>query len=175
LFKNNSPDYAVGLNLTIPLRNRGAQADQIRSQLEYRQAQLHLQQLQNQIGIEVRNAQFALQQNRSRVEAARKARDLALQTFDIEQKKKALGASTSNLVLQANRDLAQAESNFVAAMSTYEKSIVELDRATGLTLAHSGIEIEEAVRGQVQQLPHFEGVAPRKDTAVVQGSRPETN
>ncbi len=146
---------------TIPLRNRGAQADQIRSQLEYRQAQLHLQQLQNQIGIEVRNAQFALVQNRSRVDAARKARDLAQQTFDIEQKKKALGASTSNLVLQADRDLAQAESNFVAAMSTYEKSRVELDRATGLTLAHTGIEIEDAVRGTVQQSPTFSGVAPR--------------
>jgi outer membrane protein len=174
LFKNNSPDYAVGLNLTIPLRNRGAQADQIRSQLEYRQAQLHLQQLQNQIGIEVRNAQFALLQNRSRVEAARKARDLAQQTFDVEQKKKALGASTSNLVLQADRDLAQAESNFVEATSTYEKSIVELDRATGLTLAHSGIEIEEAVRGEVQQIPHFTGVAPRKD-AVDDESRPQRN
>src|SRR5579864_1226145 len=174
LFKNNSPDYAVGLNLTIPLRNRGAQADQIRSQLEYRQAQLHLQQLQNQIGIEVRNAQFALLQNRSRVESARKARDLAQQTFDVEQKKKALGASTSNLVLQANRDLAQAESNFVEAMSTYEKSIVELDRATGLTLAHAGIEIEEAVRGEVQQTPHFAGVAPRKDAGVDE-SRPQSN
>jgi outer membrane protein len=174
LFKNNSPDYGVGLNLNIPLRNRGAQADQIRSQLEYRQAQLHLQQLQNQIGIEVRNAQFALLQNRSLVEAARKARDLALQTFDIEQKKKALGASTSNLVLQANRDLAQAESTFVAAMSTYEKSMVELDRATGLTLAHSGIEIEEAVQGQVQQLPHFAGVAPRKESAG-EKARPENN
>ena len=99
-------------------------------------------------------------------EAARKARDLAQQTFDVEQKKKALGASTSNLVLQADRDLAQAESNFVEAMSTYEKSIVELDRATGLTLAHSGIEIEEAVRGEVQQIPHFSGVAPRKDSAL---------
>jgi outer membrane protein len=174
LFKNNSPDYAVGLNLTIPLRNRGAQADQIRSQLEYRQAQLHLQQLQNQIGIEVRNAQFALIQNRSRVDAARKARDLARQTFDIEQKKKALGASTSNLVLQADRDLAQEESNFVAAMSTYEKSRVELDRATGLTLAHCGIEVEDAARGQVQQLPHFAGVAPRKEGAVEE-SRPENN
>jgi outer membrane protein len=174
LFKNNSPDYAVGLNLTIPLRNRGAQADQIRSQLEYRQAQLHLQQLQNQIGIEVRNAQFALLQNRSRVEAARKARDLAQQTFDVEQKKKALGASTSNLVLQADRDLAQAESNFVEAMSTYEKSIVELDRATGLTLAHSGIGIEEAVGGDVQQFPHFTGVAPRKDSAHEE-SQPQSN
>jgi outer membrane protein TolC len=145
LFKNNSPDYSVGINVSLPLRNRGAQADQIRSQLEYRQAQLHLQQLQNQIGIEVRNAQFALVQNRSRVNAARKARDLAQQTFDIEQKKKALGASTSNLVLQTDR----------------EKSRVELDRATGLTLAHADIEIEDAVRGTVQQEPNFWGVTPR--------------
>ncbi|MFZ0803635.1 MAG: TolC family protein, partial [Terriglobales bacterium] len=174
LFKNNSPDYAVGINVNLPLRNRGAQADQIRSQLEYRQAQLHLQQLQNQIGIEVRNAQFALVQNRSRVTAARKARDLAQQTFDIEQKKKALGASTSNLVLQADRDLAQAESNFVAAMSTYEKSRVELDRATGLTLAHTGIEIEDAVRGTVQQTPTFSGVAPRT-IAQGQDSKTEQN
>jgi outer membrane protein TolC len=174
LFKNNTPDYAVGLNITLPLRNRAAQADQIRSQLEYRQAQLHLQQLQNQIGIEVRNAQFALVQNRSLVESARKARNLAQQTFDVEQKKKDLGASTSSLVLQADRDLAQAESNFVAAMSTYEKSRVELDRATGLTLTHTGIEIEDAVRGQVQQLPHFAGVAPSKEGAAEE-SRPENN
>lgn len=160
LFQNNSPDYAVGLNLSIPLRNRAAQADQIRSQLEFRQAQLHLQQLQNQIGIEVRNAQFAVLQNRSRVDTARKARDLAQQTFEIEQKKKALGASTSNLVLQTQRDLAQAESNFVAAMSTYEKSRVELDRATGLTLTHAGIEIEDAEKGEVHQLPRFSGVGP---------------
>lgn len=163
LFKNNSPDYAVGLNLSIPLRNRAAQADQIRSQLEYRQAQLHLQQLQNQIGIEVRNAQFALMQNRTRVDTARKASDLAQQTFDIEQKKKALGASTSNLVLQTQRDLAQAESNFVAAVSAYEKSRVELDRATGLTLTNAGIEIQDAEKGVVQQLPHFSGVAPVSD------------
>ena len=163
LFKANSPDYAVGLSLSIPLRNRGAQADQIRSQLEFRQAQLHLLQLQNQIGIEVRNAQYALLQNRSRVETARKARDLAQQSFDIEEKKKALGASTSNLVLQAQRDLAQAESNFVSAMSAYEKSRVELDRATGLTLSHAGIEIEEAEKGVVHEALHFSGVEPAPD------------
>jgi len=174
LFKNNSPDYAVGLNLTIPLRNRGAQSDQIRSQLEYRQAQLHLQQLRNQITIEVRNAQFALLQNRSRVDAARKARDLARQTFDIEQKKKGLGASTSNLVLQADRDLAQAESNFVAAMSTYEKSLVELDRATGLTLSHAGIQIEDVVQGEVRQVPQFSGVTPR-ESSYNYGPREEHN
>jgi outer membrane protein TolC len=122
----------------------------------------------------VRNAQFALTQNRSRVNAARKARDLAQQTFDIEQKKKALGASTSNLVLQTDRDLAQAESNFVAAMSTYEKSHVELDRATGLTLAHAGIEIEDAVHGTVQQAPTFSGVTPRT-IAQGQDSKAEQN
>jgi outer membrane protein TolC len=165
LFKNNAPDYAVGLNISIPLRNRAAQADQIRSQLEYRQAQLHLQQLQNQIGIEVRNAQFALLQNRALVESARKARNLARQTFDIEGQKKGLGASTSTQVLQTARDLEQAESNLVTAMSTYEKSRVELDRATGLTLAQTGIEVEDAMRGEVKQVPHFSGVAPRAESA----------
>ena len=167
LFRNDFPDYAVGLNLNIPIRNRSAQADQIRSQLEYRQAQLRLHQLENQIGIEVRNAQFALQQNRARVDAARKARNLAQQTFEIEQKKFSLGASNSYQVLQAQRDLAQAESNSVVALSTYEKSRVALDRVTGLTLAHTNIEIHDAEKGQVTKLPYFVGVSPRQDTTPV--------
>jgi outer membrane protein TolC len=163
LFDNSAPDYAIGFNLQIPLRNREAQADQIRSELEFRQAQLRLQQLQNQIGIEVRNAQFALQQNRAKVEAARKGRDLARNTFDIEQKKYVLGASTNYAVLQAQRDYAQAESNLVAAMTAYEKSRVELDRVTGLTLTHNGIEISEAERGQVQHMPNMQGAVPREN------------
>jgi len=120
--------------------------------------------LQNEIGIEVRNAQFALQQNRARVITSRKARDLGQQTLDIEQKKYALGASTSYQVLQLQRDLAQAESNLVTAMSAYEKSQVELDRATGLTLAHTGIEIQDAESGNVQSMPKMPGVTPRLDT-----------
>src|SRR5262249_25763082 len=147
----------------IPLRNRTAQADQIRSQLEFGQAELRLKQLENQIGIEVRNAQFALQQNRARVGTAEKARNLALQNFDVEQKKFALEASNSYQVLQAQRDLTQAESNFVVAMSAYEKSHVELDRATGSTLAHTNIEIEEAEKGTVEKQPVFRGVAPRNE------------
>jgi outer membrane protein TolC len=163
LFRNDFPDYAVGFNITIPLRNRAAQADQVRSQLEYRQAQLRLKQLQNQVGIEVRNAQYALQQNRARVITARKARDLGQQTLEIEQKKYALGASTSYQVLQLQRDLAQAESNLVTAMSAYEKSHVELDRVTGLTLLHTGIQIEQAEQGHVQGIANFPGVTPRPD------------
>jgi outer membrane protein TolC len=172
LFRNDFPDYAVGLNITIPLRNRAAQADEIRSQLEYRQAQLRLQQLQNQIGIEVRNAQFALQQNRARVTTARKARDLAQQSLEIEQKKYALGASTSYQVLQLQRDLAQGESNLVAAMSAYEKSRVELDRVTGLTLSHTGIQIQDAEGGHVGTAPNLPGVTPRTEPAAPETQAP---
>jgi outer membrane protein TolC len=166
LFNNSAPDYAVGLNVTIPIRNRSAQADQTRADLEYRQAQLRYQQLQNQVGIEVRNAQYALQQNRARVEAARKGLDLARETLDAEQKKYALGASTNFLVLQAQRDLTVAASALVAAMSAYEKSRVELDRVTGLTLKHYNISLGDAESGNVSTMPAVPGVKPRTDLKV---------
>src|SRR5215470_7483806 len=91
-FNNSSPDYYVGLNLSIPFRNRVAKADQYRSELEYRQAELRKEQLKKQIRIEVRNAQYALEQTRARLDAARKARDLASRTFEITQKEQTLGA-----------------------------------------------------------------------------------
>jgi outer membrane protein len=155
---SNSPDYAVGFSVQIPIRNRAAQADQIRSELEYRQAEMRLQQLQNQINIEVRNAQFAVQQDHGRVVAARKARDLAQQNYEIEQKKYLLGASTNYAVLQAQRDWAQAESNLVAATTSYEKSRVQLDQVTGLTLTHVGIDIADAEKGSVEHMPKVPGV-----------------
>src|SRR5256885_15817314 len=99
----------MGLNLNIPLRNRVAKADQYRSELEYRQAQLRMEQLKKQVRIEVRNAQFALDQTGARVEAARKARDLAQRTFDITKKEQELGAGSSYQTLSAQRDLALAQ------------------------------------------------------------------
>lgn len=159
-FNGSSPDYSVGFNLNIPLRNRTAQADQVRSELEYGQAELHLQQLQNQVGIEVRNAQFALMQNRARVVSARKGVEVAQHTLDIEQKKLALGASTSLQVLQVGRDLAVAESNLVTATTAYAKSRVELDRSIGATLVNNGISIDDAETGNVHALPRMAGVAP---------------
>ena len=175
LFDSSAPDKGVGLQLNIPLRNRGAQANQVRAELEYRQAQMRLQQLENQVRIEVRNAQFALQQNRASVEAARAAVELARQSLDAEQKKYALGASTTTLVLQAQRDLAQAQSNLVSATAAYEKSRVELDRAIGLTLTHNGILLADAERGQVTQMPNVPNVAPRQEVEpVVKPSQPQT-
>jgi len=159
-FNGSSPDYSVGFALNIPLRNRVAQADQVRSELEYGQAELHLQQLQNQVGIEVRNAQFAVMQFRARVVSARKGVEVAQRTLDIEQKKLALGASTSLQVLQVGRDLAVAESNLVTATTAYAKARVELDRAIGATLVNNGISIEDAESGNVNALPRMTGVAP---------------
>src|SRR5437588_299790 len=162
LFDSTAPDKGAGLQLNIPLRNRAAQANQVRAELEYRQSQMRLQQLENQVRIEVRNAQFAVQQNRASVEAARAAVELARQTLDAEQKKYALGASTTTLVLQNQRDLAQAESNLVSAMSAYEKSRVELDRAIGFTLDRLGILVADAERGQVTKMPSVPYVTERQ-------------
>jgi outer membrane protein len=167
LVTSAAPDKGVGLTLNIPLRNRLAQANQVRSELEFRQAQMRLQQIENQIRIEVRVAQFSLQQNRAAVEAAQASAEYARQTLDAEQKKLALGASTSTLVLQNQSALTSAESNMVSAMAAYEKSRVEMDRATGLLLDHSGIVIDDAEKGQVTHMPAVPDIAPRKDVESV--------
>jgi len=148
-FNNSSPDYYVGLNLNIPFRNRVAKADQYRSELEYRQAGLRKEQLKKQIRIEVRNAQYALEQSRARVESARRARDLAERTFEITKKEQELGAGSSYQTMTAQRDLAVAELDLVTAMAAYQKAKIELDRATGTTLEHNGVRIQDAVSGSV--------------------------
>jgi outer membrane protein TolC len=148
-FNNSSPDYFVGFNLNIPFRNRVAKADQYRSELEYRQASLRKEQLRKQIRIEVRNAQYALEQSRARVDSARKARDLAERTFEITKKEQDLGSGSSYQTMTAQRDLSVAELDLVTAMTTYQKAKIELDRTTGTTLEHNGVLIEDAVNGTV--------------------------
>jgi outer membrane protein TolC len=146
-FNNTNPDYYIGLNLNIPIRNRVAKADQYRSELEYRQAEVRREQLRKQIRIETRNAQYALEQTAARVAAARKARDLAQRTFEIMQKEQTLGAGSTFQTLAAQRDLALAELDLVTAMTVLEKAKVELDRATGSTLEHNGVLIQDAITG----------------------------
>ena len=148
-FNNTAPDYYVGFNLNIPIRNRVAKADQYRSELEYRQAELRREELRKQIRIEVRNAEYALEQTAARVEAARKARDLAQRTFEITQKEQTLGAGSTYQTMTAQRDLALAELDLVTARTVYEKAKVEVDRATGATLDHNGIQVRDAINGIV--------------------------
>jgi outer membrane protein TolC len=146
-FNNTAPDYYVGFSLSVPLRNRVAKADQYRSELEYRQAELRKEELQKQIRIEVENARYALEQTVARVEAARKARDLAQKTFDITQKEQQLGAGSTYQTMTAQRDLALSQLDLVTAMTIHEKAKVELDRATATTLEHNGIDLQNAIKG----------------------------
>jgi outer membrane protein len=167
LVNSGAPDKGVGLQLNIPLRNRAAQAVQVRSELEYRQLQMALQQTENRVSIEVRNAQFGVEQNRASVASAQAAVDYARQSLDAEQKKYQFGTSTTTAVLQTRSALATAESTLFSAMAAYEKSRIELDRATGTLLDHEGISIDDAAKGQVTRLPNVPYVAPRKDLPSV--------
>ncbi|MGB9205866.1 MAG: TolC family protein [Terriglobales bacterium] len=161
LVNSTAPDKGAGISINIPLRNRAEQSIQVRGELEYRQSQLLLQQTENKVRIEVRNAQFGVQQNRASVASAQAAVDLARQSLDAEQKKYALGASTSTLVLQNQAAMTQAEVTLVSAKAAYEKAEVELDRAIGLLLDHAGIVIADAERGEVTHAPNIPHVVAR--------------
>ncbi len=175
LINSTAPDKGVGLQLNIPLRNRQAQSAQIRSELEYQQAQMALQQAENRINIEVRNAQFGVEQNRASVVSAQAAVDYAKQSLDAEQKKYQFGTSTTTAVLQTQSALATAESTLMSAMAAYEKSRIELDRAVGTTLDHAGISIDDAARGHVNAVPTVPYVAPRKDLPSITPVAPPAN
>jgi hypothetical protein len=112
-----------------------------------------------------------LQNNRASVVAAQKARDLASQTLDAEQKKYNLGASTSLNVLSDQRDLAQAESTLVSSMTNYAKARVQLDRDTAQTLDRYNIKIDEAVTGNIKTEPNVPGIMPNK-TAIQETNTP---
>ncbi len=150
-FNYSSPEYQVGLQLNVPLRNRIAKADQYRTELEYRQSQVYLEELKKRIRIEVRNARFALEQGVGRVSAARQARDLSQRTLNIMQQEQKLGAGSNQQTLAAEHDLALAESALVAAETDYEKARVEMRRAAGSVLEDYGISIAAAKTGVVEE------------------------
>jgi outer membrane protein TolC len=149
-FNYSSPEYQMGFQLMVPLRNRVAKADQYRTELEYRQSQVYLEELKKRIRIEVRNARFALEQGASRVDAARNARDLTQKTLDITQQEQKLGAGSNQQTLSAEHDLALAESALVTAETDYEKARIEVRRATGSVLEDYGISIANARTGVVE-------------------------
>lgn len=162
LFNSSAPDKGVGVTITIPLRNRTAQADQARSQMEYRQSQMRLQQIYTQIRIQVINAQFALTNDRAQVMAAQAAHDYANQSLDAEQKKYKLGASTTANVLQQGRNLATAENNLLSATAAYAKDRAALQQLLSTTLDHYGISIESAATGNIDKVPVVPGLTAPK-------------
>ncbi|MDZ7638592.1 MAG: TolC family protein [Bryobacterales bacterium] len=149
IFRRNFPDYTIGFQLNVPLRNRAARADMIIEEISLRQQQIRQQQQLNQLKVTVQNAIIALQQADAGVRTAQKSRILQEQTLDAEQKKFALGASTLFFVIQAQRDLAQARSAEVGALGTYVKAKNNLEATMGLTLERNDINIDEAKSGTV--------------------------
>jgi outer membrane protein TolC len=160
MLNNSFPDKGVGFNLTIPLRNRTAQADQARSLIEYRQSELRLEQLYTQIRMNVVNAQFALANDRAQVQAAVAARDFNQQSLDAEGKKLHLGASTTASVLLQEKNLATAENNLLSAQNAYARDRAGLYQILASTLQHYGINLQEAATGTVTAAPVVPGLTP---------------
>jgi len=154
LFGRNFPTYSIGLNLTIPLRNRAAQANVATATLNLRQNQILLQRQINQIRVDVQNAITAVNQARAQYQAAVKGRVLQEQTLDADQKKLALGATTVYQVIQDQRDLTTAAAAEVTAQAAYAGARVQLNVATGSTLAENNVEFQEAKTGHVSRAPN---------------------
>jgi outer membrane protein TolC len=157
---NSAADKGIGFSLNIPLRNRYAESVQERSLMEYRQAELRLEQLYTQIRMQVVNAKFALTNDRAQVESALAARDYNQQSLDAEVKKLRLGASTTANVLLQQRNLAAAEDQLIAAHAAYAKDRAGLYQVLAATLQLYGINLSEAAKGQVNTTPVVPGVTP---------------
>ncbi len=153
LFNGTFPNYLVGIQLNIPLGNRIARADLARDQLQLRQTEVRLQQLENQIRLEVQNALLAVERARSAYTAAQQTRQLQEEALAAEQERYAVGAATSFFVIQYERDLTQARSTEVAAAGAYAKAKAALDRVTGLTLETNHVSLAEALQGEVAAPP----------------------
>ncbi len=147
IFQRDYPSYGVGLQLNLPLRNRVAQSDAVRDELELRQAQVRRQQLQDQVRLEVADAEVNLEEARAAYDAAVEALRLQEESVKVEQQTFDVGLSTNLIVIQYETALAQARSTEVAAKGAYIKARIALQRATGTILDDNHVTIEEAYRG----------------------------
>jgi outer membrane protein TolC len=159
-FNNSSPNWSVGVNLNVPLRNRTAQALAARALLEYRQAQMRLQQLYVQVRIQVINGQYALTNDRAALEAAQTASEYNSQAYEAEVKKLRLGASTTANVLLQEKNVAAAKNNVISTEATYAKDRASLEQLLAETLDRYGISLTEAVTGQMTRSPQIPGIEP---------------
>jgi outer membrane protein len=152
ILKGQYPTYSVGINLSLPVRNRVAQADVARDELQLRQTQVRVKQLENQIRAEVEDALIALRRTRSAYEAASQTTRLQEQSLAIEQDKFDVGLSTNFLVIQYQGFVAQARSTEVAALDAYAKAKAQYERSVGLTLNIHNVSIDDAIKGVVPRV-----------------------
>lgn len=150
LLARDYPTYGVGVQFTLPVHNRIADADLARDELQVKQSQVRVKQLQNQAQLEVEDALIAMRRSRASYDAAVQARKYQQESLEAEQTKFEVGASTAFFVIQYESLLAQAKSTEVAAMSSYLKAKAALQRATGSILDENGISVEAAVQGRAK-------------------------
>ena len=165
-FERDFPAERAGGFIYAPFRNRQAQADYGIDQLTLRQTQLQLQQSLNQLMVDVSNGIVGVQQARVRYLASIKSRGLEQQLLDAEQKKFSLGASTTFLVVQQQRDLATAQSAEIAALVAYSNARVALDQTLGTTLEQNHITLADAVRGRVARPSSLPATLPTEPGAA---------
>src|SRR5216683_8256242 len=128
------PEYNAQISLTIPIRNRAAQANNVIATLNERADEANYHQIVNNAAIDVHNAQITLEQARITLAAASKTRDLDQQTLDAEQKKYQVGASTLFNIVSDQNTLAAAKSAEVRARVNLVEGKVNFDRAMARTL-----------------------------------------
>ena len=129
----------------LPLSNKANQADYDRAVNEQRLSQSKINATAQQIALDVRNALTQVEMNRARIQTAKATRELAQQKMEAEQTKFNLGTSTLRFVLEEQRNVAMAESNELQTIVNFTKSLVDLDRATGMTLRKNNIELEKTL------------------------------
>lgn len=143
--------YQAGIQLTLPLRNRVAEADAARDSVQVRQVQARTEKLAQGVRQDVETAVVALQTADAAYRAASSSRDYQAQLLDAERDKLSVGQSTDLAVLQDEAYLAQARSTEIGARSNYMKARIELDHALGDLLEKNHISLDDAVRGQLPQ------------------------
>lgn len=129
LWGRDYPDWRVSATISYPIGGSQADAQYARARVQRQQAVTRLRALEVQVAAEVANAALTVQSNLKRVDAARAARELAQQQLEAEQSKFEVGMSTNFFVVQAQRDLANAENVELRAMADYRKSLVTFERA----------------------------------------------
>jgi outer membrane protein len=157
MIHNNYPTYEAGINLTLPIRNRSAQADNAQALLTQRLQETQYRQTQNTIVLNVRQTLIALVQGRAAVSAAQEAENLAQQTLDDEQKKYQLGSSTSYNVVLRTRDLTAAQGTLLRDRINLIEAEVSFNQSMGRTLDVNNITIEDAMHAKVAPVPNIPG------------------
>jgi outer membrane protein TolC len=140
--------YEGGIQVNTPFRNRVAQVDAARDELQLRSMQVRFQQMENQARDEIENTFTALEVARSAYTAVVRSRRFQQQLLDAELDKLAVGASTNFFIVQDEGFLAQARSSEVVARSAYIKARISLERAIGTLLETSHIKLDDAIRNE---------------------------